>query len=258
MNHPGLLPERPSVNPPRILLLDIETAPNSALVWGLYEQDVIEVERNWYILSFAYKWLDQKKITTRALPDYPGYRPGSEDDGKLVRALGKLLDEADIVIAHNGDRFDLRKINARLIAHGLKPSRPYKTIDTLKIARKHFAFDSNKLDYIAQYLKIGRKLPHTGKHLWIGCMAGVSPAWKKMRRYNAHDVFLLEGVYLRLRAWATSHPDLNVWSGLKDCPACQSSNIIKRGLFRLKSGVKPRLSCEDCGRWFVGEKIKEA
>ena len=183
------------------------------------------------------------------MPDYRGYSAHKEDDEKLVRDLWKVLDEADIVIAHNGDKFDVRKSNARFVFHGLKPPSPYKTVDTLKIARKHFSFNSNRLDDLGHYLGVGRKLPTTGKDLWLRCIRGDEDAWSRMIKYNAHDVALLERVYLQLRPWATSHPDLGSYSKKLVCPTCHSRNLQHRGYNVTKTGRRQRLQCMDCGAW---------
>ncbi len=228
-------------------------------MWQLYEANVIDVMKDWYILSFAYKWLDSKKIHTHALPDYPGYQKNKEDDRGLVAALWGLFNEADVLIGHNGDRFDCRKANARFLVHGLKVPAPYKTVDTLKIARRHFKFDSNRLDDLGRYLGVGRKLPHTGKKLWLSCMQGDEAAWRTMRRYNAQDVALLERVYLRLRGWSTTHPDLEVFTRDLCCPKCQSHRITQQGQKLTKTGHRQQYKCLDCGGWHSGVKhFKEA
>lgn len=240
----------------RIALIDIETAPNLGWVWGMWEQNVIQFEKSWYMLSFSYKWLGEKRATTHALPDYPGYERAPENDKALVKELWAVLNEADIVIAHNGDKFDLKKSNARFIAHGLNPPSPYKSIDTLKIARRHFKFDSNKLDNLGAYLGVGRKVLHTGVRLWFGCMRGEPRSWRLMRRYNAGDVQLLERVYLKLRPWATGHPNLNNYTRAGACPTCQSSHTQRRGFYATKTGQRPRIQCMDCGAWSHGDPFK--
>jgi RNase_H superfamily len=240
---------------PHILLLDIETAPNLGYVWGKWEQNVIDFKHDWYVLSFAYKWLNEKKIHVKALPDYPGYSSRRENDKRLVVDIWKLLDIADVVIAHNGDRFDLRKSNARFISHGLRPPSPYKSVDTLKIARRHFKFDSNRLDDLGSYLGVGRKLPHTGKHLWLGCMNGDKRAWTTMRRYNRQDVALLERVYLKLRPWSSAHPNLNLYTRASACQVCQSPKIARNGRRALRTGYRQQFRCQSCGHQFYDGPI---
>lgn len=239
----------------KIALFDIETAPNLGWVWGKWQQDVIDFRQHWFMLSYSYKWLGSKKVETLALPHYKGYDAHKEDDEKLVRDLWNVLDEADVVIAHNGDKFDIRKTNARFIYHGLKPPSPYKSIDTLKIAKKHFAFDSNRLDDLGHYLGVGRKLPITGKKdLWLRCMRGDREAWDRMIKYNTQDVNLLERVYSKLRPWSSTHPDLGMYSRKIACPSCQSSKLHKRGVVVTKTGQRDRFHCQDCGAWSSGGK----
>jgi DNA polymerase elongation subunit (family B) len=241
-------------SPAKIALLDIETAPNLGWVWGKWEQNVIDFKEYWYMLSFSTKWLGEKETKTYKLPDFRGYASHKEDDSKLVTKLWGVLDEADIIIAHNGDKFDIKKSNARFISHGLQPPSPYKTIDTLKIARRNFAFTSNKLDDLGHYLGVGRKLPHTGARLWLDCMRGVPEAWTKMAKYNAQDVNLLERVYLKLRPWTSTHPDLSSYSKKNECPTCGGTNLQHRGHNVTKTGRRDRFQCMDCGSWSSGLK----
>ncbi len=242
---------------PKIILLDLETAPTLAYVWQLYEADAISVKKDWFILSFSTKELGSKKSMTRCLVDYPAtYKKDAQDDSALVDSLWRVMDEADVIIAHNGDKFDIRKANARFIYHDLKPPSPYRTVDTLKIARKHFKFDSNRLNDLAEYLKIGRKLPHQGfKNTWLGAMSGIASAWNVMRRYNKHDIDLLEKVYLRIRGWATTHVNLENYTKDGNCPNCQTAGLQHRGFIYSKPGKKQRLFCRACGAWSSGSKL---
>jgi uncharacterized protein YprB with RNaseH-like and TPR domain len=241
------------VRDPKILFLDIETAPISGLTWGMFDQNVIHVIDPTFILCYAFKWLDKSKVHTKALCDYPGYSKNKKNDKALVSDLWSVLDEADVVVAHNGDAFDIKKTNARFIVHGLNPPTPYKTVDTLKIARRHFKFDSNKLDNIGRYLDVGRKMPHTGKDLWLGCMAGDAKSWRIMRRYNAQDVHLLERVYHKVKAWSPSHPVLTAYSPREAvaCPTCLSETVQRRGWNVAKFRKTPRWQCQSCGHWFA-------
>lgn len=242
---------------PKIAFFDIETAPLRSWNWGIWEQNAIEVSDDWFMLSYAMKWDGQKKIHVKSLPEYRGYKKKKNCDKALVTDLWKMMDEADVIIAHNGDAFDIKKANARFIKHGLPPVSPYKSIDTLKIARRHFKFDSNKLDSLGDYLAVGRKLPHTGKHLWFGCMAGDEKAWRLMRRYNKQDVALLERVYLKIRPWAQSHPDMRLIGGVNYCcPTCRSKNVRSNGNLYTLTTIKLRMTCQDCGRHYVGAKTK--
>lgn len=233
----------------RVLLYDLETGPNLAYVWGKYQQDVIAFKEEWELLSFSWKWLGEKQ--THAL----GRNTLTEK--QLVTKLHELFAEADITIAHNGDQFDVRKANAKFIQFGLLPPAPYKTIDTKKVARRYFAFNSNKLDDLGRILGLGRKVQTGGFDLWLGCMAGNKAAWAKMLRYNKQDVRLLEAIYLRLRPWMETHPPLGLMNGWTDaCDACGRKDFERRGYRYTNKRRYARIRCKSCGHWQKGELVK--
>ena len=229
-------------------------------VWGKYDQNVLDFERDWYILSFSYKWIGKKRVDAVALPDFKTlYKKDKEDDSALCLALWQLFNEADIIIAHNGDRFDIRKANARFLQHGFDVPEPYKTIDTLKIARRYFKFDSNKLDDLARYLGLGRKVNVGGFSTWKGCMNGDMASWRKMVTYNKMDVDLLEKVYIIMRPWVHNHVNINS-SGGEKCPACGSTDVQKRGWARTRINRYQRVQCQNCGKWSrstLAEKVNK-
>jgi len=226
-------------------------SPDASAVW---------VERDTHLLMYSYKWSHERTVKTACLPDFPRYKRSKYDDKDLCRGLHRLLDEADIVCAHNGDAFDVKKINSRLIVNGFEPPSPYKTIDTLKIARRVFKFDSNKLDNICRYLGEGRKIPHTGAELWRGCVEGDEKSWRLMRRYGKQDTALLVRGYERLKSWAPNHPDLNLYRPKPvregtPCPTCTSTNTQRRGIVVRVSRRYHRFHCRNCGHWFRGKPL---
>ena len=243
---------------PKILLIDIETAPSLGWYFDKYkENNILEVEQDWYIISFAYKWYKKGKIEVFALPDFPLYKRDKKSDYQLVAKIYELLEAADIVIGHNGDKFDIKKINARLIFHRFTPPAPYKTADTLKIARRVQDSGSNRLDSLARYYGIGRKLPHTGTHLWLSCLRGDPKAWDNMRKYNKHDVHLLDKLYPLLLPWAPTHPNLTLYTGrLATCPRCLGASLQKRGYRVYHTRIYQGYYCKDCGYYPTGEPIQ--
>jgi len=222
----------------------------------MFEANVVAVKRPTYMMAWAARWQGSKRVIARTLPDYSTYKKAPTDDGALAKELHDLLDEADVVIAHNAD-FDVKKANARFLANALPPPSPYKTFCTLKLARRAFKFDSNKLDSLGGYLGVGRKVKHTGINLWLGCMDGDPASWATMKKYNKQDVVLLERVFEKLRGYATNFPDANMWSGANCCPVCQSGHIQHRGYNVSRAGRKQRFQCRDCGNWFsLGKAMK--
>lgn len=228
---------------PKILLYDIETTPNVAYTWGKYDQDVLAFAKEWQLLSFAYKWLDSPRVDCVTKAKQP-------TDKTITKKLWSLLNEADIVIAHNGDYFDNKKASAKFLEHGLPPPSPYRSIDTVKIARRYFKLNSNKLDDVGKTLGLGRKIKHTGIDLWLGCMRDEPKAWALLEKYNKQDVLLLERVYERLKPWISNHPNVTLYAGKGNgCPKCGHARLKSEGLRYTQNAAYRRYRCLGCGGW---------
>jgi hypothetical protein len=228
----------------KILLLDIETAPNLVHVWGLWNQNVgiNQIMDSGYVMCWAAKWYGSDEIIFDSI-----FHSGTK---AMLRRIYKLLDQADAVIHYNGTKFDIPTLNKEFVINGMKPPTPYKQIDLLRTARGQFRFPSNKLDYIAQTLGIGAKTVHRGHQLWIDCMAKKPEAWEEMEVYNRNDVVILEGVYEILKPWIRNHPNQGLYG--EDpavCPNCGGSHLHRRGVARTRACVYQRFQCTDCGTW---------
>ena len=227
----------------KILLLDIETSPNTAYVWGLWKQNISlsALQESSTVLCWAAKWLGEKEVMFDSV-----YQSKPE---KMAKRIHALISEADAVVHYNGTKFDIPTLNKEFLLHGMEPPAPYKQIDLLRTMRSQFRFPSNKLDYVADKLGFGNK-HETSFQLWIDCMNNDPKAWKQMERYNKHDVILLEKVYKRVLPWIKSHPNHNLHSGEQHvCPNCGGTKIQRRGTARTISGSYQRYQCQDCGTW---------
>jgi DNA polymerase elongation subunit (family B) len=224
----------------KTLFLDIETSPNLAYTWEMYEQDVLKIVKQRDLLCFAWKWLGEKKVNVCGRCD-------CKNDKSFIKKLHGLFNEADIIIAQNGDEFDIKMCNTFFIKNGFNPPSPYKTIDTLKIARSKFRFNSNKLDDLGEYLGLGRKIKTGGFELWLKCLRNDKAGWKKMKQYNKRDVVLLEKVYNKLSSWAINIC-VNNDKGMI-CPNCGSDKINFRGWNFTRVFKNRRFVCKNCGRW---------
>jgi hypothetical protein len=178
---------------------------------------------------------------------------------KMIASVHKLLDEADVVVHYNGQRFDVPKLNSEFIYHDIDPPSQYKQLDLLKTTRKQFGFASNKLDYVTQHLEIGAKVKHLGMDLWRDCMDGCPKAWATMRRYNIQDVKLLEKYYNRVLPWINNHPNWGVFldSERPTCRNCGSNKVIKKGIERTNALSYQRYKCTNCGTPLRGRKRLE-
>ena len=237
------------MNGPKILLLDIETAPILGYVWQLWDQTlgVNQIKSDWYILSWSAKWLGEKEVM------YQDQRRAKniEDDSKILKKIWELLDEADIIVTQNGKSFDAKKLNARFILNGFQPPSSYKHIDTKLVAKKHFGFTSNSLEYMSGKLcKKYKKLKHekfAGFAMWSECLKGNIDAWKEMEKYNKYDVLALEELYAKLIPW-DSAVNFSIYSSKNsDVCTCGSSEFKKRGFFYSPKGKFQRFKCLKCG-----------
>ena len=244
---------------PKLLFLDLENSPIISYNWKRWESDAIAVQQESYILSFAYKFLGDKKTHVLALPDFKGYKPNTTDDKKLMIAIHKIVSRASILCGQNSDAFDIKKLNTRFIYHGLTPIDTYKTIDTLKIAKQRFSFSSNSLNELGKYLKLGEKVKTGGFDLWLQCMAGNKKSWRLMKKYNKMDVILLEKVYNKLAPWIKTYPkvsDPKTPTKEMKCSNC-GKQCTKNGVRRCIDYSYVRLYCPFCGHWSRGPDIIE-
>lgn len=235
---------------PKVLLLDIETSPIISYTWGLFDQNVAlnQIVKDWHVLSFAAKWLGEKKVF------YQDQRSvkNIENDKELLKEVWKLMDEADVLLTQNGVKFDIKKLNARFVINGLQPPSSFKNIDTLKIAKKYFGFTSNKLEYMTDKLCIEhKKSKHkkfSGFDLWAECLKGNKEAWDEMKDYNIQDILSLEELYNKLSPWDNSAINFNLYNeDLVNACKCGSEDFKRNGYYYTAVGKFQRYKCTKCG-----------
>ncbi len=246
--------KRPLERQVKTLFFDIESSPLIGPVWRRYDTNLIDLHEDWRMLCFSYRWAHQKRVSVVAQCDFDDYDPDRKpwthmDDRAVVEKLWELLDKCDIAVAHNGDQFDVKKVNGRFLEHGLGPPSPFKTVDTLKVARRRFKLWSNRLDDIGQQLGLGEKAP-SSYALWDGCMRGDLRSWRKLRFYCRQDTHLLVAVYLELLPWMTNHPNVALMGGnLEGCRNCGGTDLRRDGWDYTTTRIRERYQCEDCGTW---------
>lgn len=235
---------------PKVLTLDIETAPIKATVWGIWQQNVplSRINTDWYCLSWSAKFLDEDEVFYQDKRD----SWDTEDDKELLQDIWKLLDEADMVITQNGKKFDIKRLNTRFLLHGMKPPSNFKHVDTLQEAKRWFNFTSNKLEYMTDKLcKTYKKLTHgsySGNLLWDACLRGDMKAWDEMEEYNIHDVLSLEELYIIMRPYMKLHPNMNVfYDDNKLRCNCGGEEFSHNGYHYTNLSKFDRFSCDACG-----------
>ena len=236
---------------PRVKTLDIETSPIVAYVWSLWKVNIglNQIVDEWSIMSYCVKDLGKKKLRYVDTSNMTNPR----DDSALLVALHAELCDTDIVIAQNGKRFDMKKINARFIEKGFAPLPPIKVIDTLLIAKDVAAFTSNKLEWLSKHLTEVPKYAHSefpGMELWTECLRGNKKAWAVMKKYNCIDVPATEELYYKLRPHMVGHPNVAAYydDDVMRCPRCASTKLTALEQPALTQvGEYIRYQCGGCG-----------
>jgi len=227
----------------KILCIDIETTPNLAHVWELWQTNVglPQLLKSSEMLCFGAKWLDGEPFEFRSV-----FHDGK---GVMVRRVHSLLDEADVAMHYNGRLFDVPNLNREIVQAGLLPPAPFKQLDLWSAVKKQFYFPSYKLAYVLKAFGLKPKGETGGHQLWIDCMAGKPEAWARMEEYNRRDVFALEDLYHVIRPWIPGHPNHALYEGTDVCPACASGNLRPQGYAYTAVGKFQRYRCADCGKW---------
>jgi uncharacterized protein YprB with RNaseH-like and TPR domain len=227
------------------LFFDIETSPNIGYFWrtgfklNIGPESIIEERK---IICISYKWEHEDNITTLTWDE-------NLCDKQMLIDFIKVANQSDEMIAHNGDRFDIKWIRTRCIFHRVPMMPDYKTLDTLKKAKSGFNFNSNKLDYIAKFLGVGAKIKHSGFDMWKNVMAGDSKALKEMSVYCEGDIIVLEDVYLTMQNYIKQNTHTGVLNGnLKySCQSCGSENVeLLKNVVTTAGTIKRKMECE-CG-----------
>jgi len=231
---------------PNIFVFDVETLPMEVFVFGLYKQRISHkaVKNDWCMLSWVGKWLFQDEVYSDCLTPEEAR---SRNDKRIATSIWQHIEQADVVIAHNGNRFDVKVLNARFFLNGLMRPSPYQVIDTLKITQNTFKFSSHKLDYISQIVFDKKKL-ETELDLWIRCTLGEQDALDYMLEYNIKDTLLLEEAYIMLRPWMKSHPNMAIYSDATEscCPVCMSNDYAESGQYVTPAGSYTSYRCNKC------------
>ena len=233
--------------PIKRLFFDIETSPMIVYSWrvgyniSLPYDNVIE---DWKVICISYKWEHENKVKNLTWDS-------DHCDKQMLIDFIKIANEADEIIAHNGDRFDIKKVRTRCIYHRIPMFPKYRTLDTLKKAKGSFTFPNNKLDTIAKYLGVGAKLKHDGFDMWVKCVEGDKQALKDMVKYCDMDIIVLEDVYLAMQNYIKPNTHAGVHNGnLKhSCPTCgndEDLTLLKNDVTQ-KGTISRVIECESCG-----------
>ena len=243
-------------NSPRIVLFDIETSHNLIAKFDLRDEWVphTNILRERFVICAAWKALGEKSTHAVAVTRKQAL---AGDDKQVIQTVHRVLSEADVVVGHNANRFDIPWLNGRVLFHRFKPMPPLRVVDTLTVAKRSFSLNSNRLDYLGKYLGLGGKTS-TPAGLWLDVLKGDSKAIRTMVEYNKRDVTLLEDVFMHLRPYVPDYINRQFFGSIEGCPRCGSTHIQSRGLHRSLTQTYNRFQCCECGGWFRSRVANKA
>lgn len=232
--------------PANRLFFDIETSPNIGLFWesgyqiSVPSENIIN-ERS--VICICWKWSGEKKVHSLAWDN-------NQSDKEMIENFIPIMNDASEVVAHNGNQFDIKWLRTRCIKHGIPMMPNYTSLDTLKLAQKRFKFNSNRLDYISQFLGLGNKIK-TDYDLWKKVLLDNDrKALKQMIVYCKKDVILLEKIWNKLNPYVLASTNYARYTD--QCPECSSSKVHIKGYRITASGYrKVQSQCQDCGKYFT-------
>ena len=253
----------PGMTGPRVLVADIETFPMLSYHWRMWKQNIsdAQVVEDVSLMSFAAKWLNQPDAF---YIDQRGMGKRMRNHRKTLAAVHKVLSNADMVVAHNGQRFDIPMLQGFMVEEGMPPLPPIKVVDTLLLNRKQFAFSSQRLGFVSPKFMPSddAKSKHNefpGFSMWLECLADNPAAWDANKEYNLTDVTALEALYLKLRGWYQGGPNFGPYSAAAEgdhvCPNCGSTGVDRKGYRHTQVGIYQRYRCNDCGAWSRGRVL---
>lgn len=227
----------------RILILDIETSPNLAGIFDLWQQGVSpkNIREHSAVICWAAKWVGEPRVLF-ASDHHEGHHTS-------IETAYRLVDEADIIVGYNHVKFDMKHLGREFLLAGFAPPSPHKDVDLYRVVRQRFKFASNKLDHVADRLDIGSKVAHAGYELWDGCMKGDPKAWATMKRYNVGDVKLTEKLYERLLPWIHNHPhvaEAGMQGSELSCNKCGSTDLARAGRYTASVLQYATYRCNRC------------
>jgi hypothetical protein len=151
--------------------------------------------------------------------------------GKFLKEVHALMSRADIIVGHNIMNADIPWLEGDLyfprIGHKHKPNLPplppFKTVDTLRVARQfksgvHF----KSLNALCQILEIPAKTDVYDREAMNRAVAGSVEDQERLTEYCAGDVIATQGLFDALRPYIKNHPTLYVdgQASLTTCNRC--------------------------------------
>jgi len=247
----------------KLLLYDLEIAMNISAHYDRWNTNIPykHTLHPKFLISASWQWFDEdgkNKVHNTNLLKFPkAFKEDFRNDYHVIERLHREVDQADCLLAFNGDGFDIKYFHRFCEKHNLPFVGHKPSIDPFKIAKRHFKFESNGLDNLCDYLGIERKIA-TSDDLFFRASMGERKAIKEMAAYNDGDIDpTLRDLYIRLRKYLKNHPSMNAYKPGFNCRTCGSDNLIIHKHRKLAgSQLKTQYLCKNCGSYMTPTKAE--
>ena len=241
----------------KILFFDLELSQAIATVWNTGKQYVghhqlIEPQK---IISYHWKWSDSDKVQNM---DWGLHK---QCDKKIIKQIKKDFDRADLIVAHNGNRFDMKKVYGRAMYHGIILNPKYVTFDTMVEVKRLASLPSYSLAFLCKHFGLPFKLDSGGKATWDQVQFDKSrEALDHLLYYGDGDITSLEALYYHIRPYTQAKIHAGVLRGGEryHCPSCERLANYKSMYVTAAGTVQHWLQCSDrkvCkSQWKVNNK----
>lgn len=227
----------------RKLYWDIEMLPGVFYGWSMYSEPFQQIE-NTTISMISYRWDGEDEVHSIHLNEKQ-YNKNIRNEKPIIKEFLKVVNQADVMVAHNGDKFDWKKFNFKVAKYNLKPVKKPILVDTLKMVKQEMSADSHRLGDLCREFNLPVKIPLNGG--FTAAFRGYGK-YLELVNYNRQDIICLEMLYNYIKPHCRPKYDVSKLDNKnRACSSCGSCDIIKYGKYILATGKQvSRYRCKTC------------
>lgn len=248
------------ISPVKMLIYDIEVSPLLAWTYNRYNTNVLKVEQEQQLLSFAYLELiiDGKKTILDG--DLNNVKCITLNDvgfsqEKLTEKAWELFNNNQVIIGYNNKAFDDKMIYRYFMKYGLPVPTPIKQLDLFKEWKKIGKLSSNGLNAVNRYINHDGKTEITVEDVWYRCIrCRDKEAFEQLREYNKQDVVLTYNLMKSILPFMKNYPNLSLLLNHPlACPKCGHINDFEEAdYYYTNVGRYNQYRCKKCNSYLHG------
>ena len=224
----------------------VRTKPSlkKVIYWDIETSDLNADWGSVFCIGYA---IDEGPIRLISITDFDGWENRPWDDRNVIAAFLEVLSECGVEVTHYGTNFDIKFLQARMLANkqGVFPLLGH--VDTYYIAKSKLAIKSRSLGRVADQAGVTFKKTALSPAIWKKAARADKRALDYIGKHCIADIRVLRAVYKKLSPMLRRHP---VVGNYGDCHVCGSDRLQSRGYAATtKGGRQRRVQCQKCGAW---------